>query len=560
MRTRPLSTFSAWLRGVPSLVWWITGTYLVALLAYSFLLPTYRAPDEPLHVDLTHLFSTDAQYPAWDDRDVGSDVQRSLGLVMFGRRSLHLTEAEALPKNERPSFEDLEAPGYRTGVNQIPQHPPLYYVVSGSAERVVETMLGGDDPSYDLEVWFYRLVSIAFVAPLPLIIWTTSRRLSLPRAAGYAACLIPLCIPQLTHIGASVNNDSLMMLAFWLLTPVALRIADGNLRPATAGLAGLITGVGLLTKGFALVLPVWILAALLIAWRRAGRSATRPVVVAGLVYGFVAFAVGGWWWVRNLVLYGQISPSRFGQLLPNREDVEVELGRFIHSWAYTTTRRFWGDFGWYDGAFIPALVFGLLTALVLIGVARACARRDKVAITPIANRLLLAGPLLLLVATQFAFAFRGYLLSGRMPGMQGRYWFGAVASMAVVVALGWANIARRFQRWLPLAVLAGAAIVHATAIRAIINQYWGAPGSAIADRFRSILAWAPLPGEVIVAGAALGTLIVLCTTVGVLKAALRPDAQAETGPDEQVDDRNDRVGIAAASTESGPVLVPSPSQ
>jgi small subunit ribosomal protein S36 len=536
MRTGLLSHVSSRVRRVPPLVWLITGTYLTALLAYSFLMPTYRAPDEPLHVDLNHLFAEDLRYPAWDDRDTGPEIQRSLGMVRFGRRSLHLTEQEALPKDERPSYEQMAEPPKATGVNQIPQHPPLYYVVSGGAERAVETMFGGNDPSWDMEVWFYRLVSIAFVAPLPLIIWSTARRLGAPDAVGAAACLVPLAIPQLTHIGSSVNNDNPMMLAFWLLTPLTLRVAGGDVRPRTAALAGVISGVGLLSKGFALVLPLWVAAALLLAWRRAGRDATRRVVTAGLTYGGVTFAVGGWWWVRNLVRYGEISPSRFEKMVANTGNDEVDLWGFVRSWAYTTTRRFWGDFGWYDGAYVPAVAFGLLTAAVLVGIAIACTRRDRVAHSVLSDRLLLAAPLLLLVATQFAFAFRGYLLTSRLPGMQGRYWFGAVAGMAVVAVLGWANLAPRFQRLLPIGVLVSAVAMQATAVRAIVNQYWGAPGSAVADRFRAIVAWAPLPGEIIAAGTVLGALVVVTTFGAVCWSSLRsvrePSSAASSSPDE----------------------------
>jgi small subunit ribosomal protein S36 len=507
-------------RRVPLLAWSITGLFVTLLLAYSILLPTFRAPDEPQHVDVARLFSEEARYPAWDDRDIDAGVIRSLPLVGFHnpRGSAHLTEDEAAPKDERPSFEELgEAPA-APSPNQIPQHPPAYYVVAGSAEAAVEVVAG--DPSYDVEVWLYRLVSIALVAPLPLIIWHLARVLSAPAAVGYAAALVPLAIPQLTHIGASVNNDNLMLLAFWAVTPTVLRLGRGHLAPRTAVLAGALTGLGLLTKGFALVLPAWIGGALALAWWRADRDGRRAAVRAGLVYGATALVTGGWWWIRNVVLYGNLSPSRFDELVADRDDFDVELGNFVQSWAYRTTRRFWGDFGWYDTA-IPTLAFGLATAVVVAGLVLALTRRDRLGGSPIGDRFLLAAPLLLLVVTQFAFALRGYLKTSQLPGMQGRYWFGALAGAAVVVAVGYGNLLRRHAHRLPLLVLAAVGGMQLVGAYTVLRHYWGPASSPITDRLRAVVAWAPMPGELIAVGAMVGAVVALATLVQVVRLAWR---------------------------------------
>ena len=547
MTSGPLGKLLSAARRVPVLVWCITGLYVTLLLAYSILLPTFRAPDEPQHVDVAHLFSEEGRYPAWDDRDLGAGILHALNLVQFHRPRLsaHLTEAEALPKDERPSFEELaEAPAAESP-NQIPQHPPLYYVVAGGAESAVEVVTG--DPSYDLEVWFYRLVSIALVAPLPLIVWHTSRVLRAPRAVGYAAALVPLGIPQLTHIGSSVNNDNLMLLAFWAITPTVLRIGQGQLKPRTAVLAGVITGVGLLTKGFALVLPVWVAGAIALAWWRAGRDGRGPALRAGVVYGATALVTGGWWWIRNLVLYQNLSPSRFDELVADNENFKVELGNFVQSWAYRTTRRFWGDFGWYDTA-VPTLAFGLATVVVVTGIVIACTRRDRVGGSPVGDRVLLASPLLLLVSTQFAFAFRGYLKTSQLPGMQGRYWFGALAGASVVVAVGLANLMRRSPHRLPLAVLVGVGGMQAVGTYTVLRHYWGPVSSPVTDRLRAVVAWAPMPGEVIAAGAVVGGLVVVATLVQVVLLAWRGPGD---DPDDVSGDGTDRRADGDAAVPSG---------
>ena len=102
------------------------------LLAYSLLAPTYRAPDEPLHVDLAHLFAEDLQYPAWDDRDTGSGILRSLNHSGFHTGSKHLDAGDAAPRGDRPSLDELEVPERPRSINQLPQHPPLYYLIAVS--------------------------------------------------------------------------------------------------------------------------------------------------------------------------------------------------------------------------------------------------------------------------------------------------------------------------------------------------------------------------------------------------------------------------------------------
>src|SRR5690606_18497572 len=337
----------AGLRAVPGYVWWVTALYVTVLVGYSIVVPTYRAPDEPLHVDLSHLFSEELTYPAWDERDTGPDVQRSLSIVRFGDQAAHLEAGDAPPKSERPAFEDRASPPMPTGINQLPQHPPLYYVTTGLAMWAAEAVVGDPIGDFVLETWLYRAMSIAFVAVLPLAVWRVCELLGAARTVTVTAMLVPLAIPQLMHIGASANNDNLVLAFMWLSTPVVLRIARGALGTRTAVLAGVLTGLGLLPKLYASVPPIWVLGALLLAVRRARRANLGAAVRFAVVYGVVALVTGGWWWIRNIVLYGELTPSRFSELVPPT-DRPRDLWAFLDAWAYSTTRRFWGDFGWYD--------------------------------------------------------------------------------------------------------------------------------------------------------------------------------------------------------------------
>lgn len=525
----------------PRIVWTITVLHVAVLLAYSLLAPTYRAPDEPLHVDLAHVVADDLRYPAWDDRDTGAGILESLHLVEFHNGSRHLEAADAPDRDDRPSIDELDERDRPRSINQLPQHPPLYYVVAGGLERLAEVVTGDPLGSFDVETWFYRLVSIAMVSPLPVIIWRTARRLRLPESVGVAAMLFPLAVPNYLHIGSVVNNDNLMVLLFWLLTPLVIRLAQGEVGLRTAAMAGLVTGLALYTKGFALIMPLWVLAALAVVLRRQGRGQLRRIVHAGLAYTTVMVAAGGWWWVANMVRYGEPLPTRYDDLVSPVDSDVRDIGMFLETWSTITTRRFWGDFGSFD-VHIPGYAVTIATLVVVVGIVVATTRRDRIAGTALGDRLLLAAPFLLLVVVQFANALRAYISLGRMPGLQGRYWFGAMAALAVIVALGLANLMRSASRALPLAVFAGAVGMNTLGVGAMLGTYWGASGSAFGERFRALVAWAPLEGEVIAVGAALGALVLLVVAVQLVAMAVRPD-----GADRDPPGRRSAGAVAPAS-------------
>jgi hypothetical protein len=277
-----------------------------------------------------------------------------------------------------------------------------------------------------------------------------------------------------------------------------------------------------------------VIAALAIARRRGGRPATRPALVAAATYAGTALAVGGWWWVRNLALYRAISPSKVDGMVPAPEHLHVDWGGFLDKWGYLTTQRFWGDFAG-AGAHMPALAFVPATAVVLVAIAYALRPRDRVGATPRSERLLLAGPLVLLAVTQFAFAFRGYLKTGLFPGMQGRYLFGAVASTSIVVAIGLANLLRAgARRWLPLGVLGIACVLHGLSIVRILGYFWEDAGSSLGDQVRAMMAWAPLPGPPLAVGTAVGAAALGATVAQVARPG-RPVAPLAPPDDDEPD-------------------------
>lgn len=531
-------------RAVPTVIWCVVGAYIALLLTYSIIVPTYQAPDEHLHVSLSHDIAEGRGYPRWDEGRINVGVQQSLSLAEFSRgrntgpRAGHLTPEEALPKGERPSIEELRAgelPGDDVNhINQLSQHPPLYYVASGTLLRGTQALVGDSDWSFDVETWYLRLLSIALIAPLPLIIWRSTSLLRLPPSVGVAATLVPLAIPQLLHIGSTANNDSLAFLLFWLMTPSLIHIARGQLGLRRALLAGVVTGLALLTKGYAIVLPPLILAAYGCAIWRQLRDRLKPTIVAAGAYLATTIAVGGWWWLRNIVRYGEPIPSQHSAQVPAREGVELDILEFLNRWSVDTTRAFWGKFGWLNVP-IPGVATFLATVVGVGAIALACKRTDRVASLAWPLRLLLLLPLPLLWAAHIATVLPSHLRSGLWGGLQGRYWFSAVATLSILIALGVAQLVKqRRQNWLPLSVLAATGVMNVTAALSILGFYWGRPEGSLVDRLDALVAWAPLPGELLGVGAVVCVGLMTLATYQIVMLTRR--SPGESSPSAPVDD------------------------
>ncbi len=393
-----------WVRAVPWLVWVATGVFAVVLAAWSILIPLYEAPDEPAHVDLVMHLAAGGSYPSYDDRQWSTAVLADCGkYVATQRRCPARTDAAPAPGGGHRtwtwSFGGSKGPGLRphplsgapskgSGAgfdalggdkqvgppNQLPQHPPLYYEGAGLVVRA-ERFLPGTW-SMAGEVALLRLLSVAMVAPLPLLAWATAHVLGLARPVTVVAAWLPLAVPQLAHIGSTVNNDAplIVLASLALLGCASVLGGDRSLRTA-AGL-GAVSGCALLVKSSGAAAVVAVLATYAVAAvrdRRVSAGVRRRVSQAALIragaFLAVAAAVAGWWYVRNKVTYGTFTPN----IEDGRLDERLQPPGFVPVWAewrhafrVFLPSRFWGWFGWFSVRASPALAHGSTVAVLVL--------------------------------------------------------------------------------------------------------------------------------------------------------------------------------------------------
>jgi 4-amino-4-deoxy-L-arabinose transferase-like glycosyltransferase len=393
----------------------ITAAFTALVAFWTILTPLYDAPDEPLHFNSAVRLAEGGGWPAPGDAELQTMILAARG-------------EGNLPASERSTFLELREshPGYR-GVDQMTQHPPLYYAYSAAVLSAVDFM----NIRADLALLAVRLGGLLFVIPLPLLAWASVRRITRSSRAAIVASTAVFAVPQLAHIMGSVSNDGMAVLFSSVVVWLAIRIMTGDSRWITTVGIGVALALALFTKGTTLPLVPFVAIVMLI-WPtglRIGRRVLHAAVAMAIAFG------GGWWWARNLLVYGSLQPD--GLKYPTQPwppGTGPRIFSFIDAaWGGLPT-SFWGNFGWLSHP-LPAVLSDVLTVLAAGVIAGFAFRKSRVRGMMIALASLPVIFLVALIATTWA----GYVRTQLPAGMQGRYFFVVLIALVVLSAVGWLN-------------------------------------------------------------------------------------------------------------------------
>lgn len=307
-----------------------------------------------------------------------------------------------------------------------------------------------------LAIHIARLLSLAMGA---VTVYFTYRltRLVAPHHdnAALAAAALVAFTPQFLFISSAVSNDSTIA----ALCAVALFLLVRALRGAPtvrgAVLIGAVSGLCTLAKVSGLAMLV--LALLVLAY--VNRKNVRQLVIQS-VAALAAFAVvAGWWYARNVLLYGEVTGTR--------RMIEIFGGRVapltLEGWQAQLREvfeTFWIGFGW-GNIRAPEWVYGLVALGLLlalaglaVGVWRALARRaaskPKVPllewVAPYAPLFVLAAWVLIIFL-----ALLQWMVQTQAP--HGRLMFPALPALAALVAVGWMQLVPRPARMIAARVV-----------------------------------------------------------------------------------------------------------
>ncbi len=411
----------------------ILAAYAVLALAYAWATPPLEASDELWH----------------------------FGLIQ------HLAETGELP---------VQAPGVETPWEQEGSQPPLYYFIAALLVQPLDrsdfdavrqpnphayagvpgavgnkNLVLHDTPHPPLQgtalaVYAIRLFSMALGAVTVSAVYAAARVLAegLPGAFPRQRAMLPLLAAGLTafnpmflFISASANNDTLVTaLNSLIVWQTLLLLRDGFTPRRSVGIALLVALASLSKLSALALLPALGLAALWTAYRRRDG---RGLLFFGVCVAGVWALLAGWWYLRNLTLYGELFGTGTMAAVAGVRETPFTLQTLLDEFqGFRFT--YWGVFGgvniltfrwFYD-------VMDIITLLGLVGLALHLWRaRSDHAYT---GRVLLLGLIVLTgVGGVIAWTAQTY-------ASQGRLLFPFVAAASPLLALGLAELTARVSR------------------------------------------------------------------------------------------------------------------
>ncbi len=406
--------------------------YLVLATLYATRVPIWNAPDEPAHYNVIRSLAVDHRLPVLQPGDYDQDAIARLTHDQF------------------PPGVSIDGLRYES------HQPPLYYLIETPIFLLTE------QASLRVQVVALRL-GTSLIGALVILATYRLARLVFPERSSYplAAAAFVAFVPMHLFMDAEIDNDALVEL---LLSLVLIVLVEDLIKPgiprndlrvgAVAGLAALAKLDGGIS---ALLVAVGFVGSALRATDR--QAALRQVPLRLVRAGGVALLFSGWWFLRNLLVYGPTDPFAL------RRHAEVVVGQpltgaltrsRIRDMLLTAFHSFWGQFGWmgipysdrtYDVLATLSILIALGTTLYLWRLLRPVLAPRRVVMSGVETwgmALLLLEVLLVIVGVVF------YNLRYLQP--QGRYFFPALPALAILSVAGTGELFREERVGLVLTI------------------------------------------------------------------------------------------------------------
>ena len=419
----------------------VLALFVVLGMVYSTTTPLFEAPDEQWHFAFVQYVAT------------------GRGLPVQTEQPTHLARQEA----SQPPLYYLLAAGVTFWIDTsdypsiVWENPHYGYnvpgIVNDNKNLFIHTSL--ENFPYRgavLAIHLARLLSVLMGALAVLFTYLLALEIfPAQKSLAASAGVVIAFVPQFLFVSSAVSNDStivaLAALSLWLMARLLndrrpLHVRDAITLGVACGLAALakVSGLGLST-----------LAVLVLTWHILRQSKIRNAVLNAvkdqkskilfyfLLFTFTFSLVAGWWYARNLILYGELTGTvRMNEIFHLRA-APMSLDQLLVQ-LHDVWETFWVGFGWGNIRAHPLIYtgIGIFVALGVIGWAFRI-RNSQLAIRHSPFAILCAW-----IALMFA-ALIYWIQTTQAP--HGRLFFPALPAIAVLLVFGLAHWLMTNRRW-----------------------------------------------------------------------------------------------------------------
>jgi hypothetical protein len=335
--------------------------------------------------------------------------------------------------------------------------PPLYYMMAASL--IPSTSLVDARPLLPL-----RLMNILFSMLTVVIAYYFAARILKWNPFSVAlVCAVFALLPTYSYLSATMRNGTLATffasLGFYLCAKAVLE--EEQQREARWAWIGVVAGLAILSKlstiGFVFATVVTVVGtspSLRVSVRRAGW------------FGLGVMSTAGWWFARNLFIYGQ--PFA---IVENGYDFTPSPMDWVHTKhsAIIIFKTFWAVFGRINEHYFPDIYrfYWWFAGLAVLGLIRYALRKRR-DLGDLPNELV--G--FFVVAIGMSFVTTMYY-AHNYNSDQGRYMFPVLIPITTFIAIGLnALVPPRYQRWVLDTVVFAFAGINTLVLARLAAVYW----------------------------------------------------------------------------------------
>ena len=398
----------------------IVGVFGLLSLFYMLATPIWETPDESYHYAFADYLATTARLPEQDPENIEAWEQEGSQPPLY-----YIIVASLIAPIDRTEPEQIYNPHTKRGIGLATDNQNL---MLHNRDQEAFPWHGAE-----LATLIGRLVSISCAM---MTVWLVFRfaYLLIPNNSQVALLAMAFTTfnPMFIFISASMNNDNLVILLGTASMVLLMELWRGGWNWRTITTLAVLLGLAALTKLSGLTFAPIVGLGILLLQRRENRPFT-DLVRAGLLIAGGILLIAGWWYARNIYLYGDITglnvmveivgprPAGF-----NLNDLWHEREGFFYA--------FWGWFGVLS-VLGPTSLFTIVSGLcivALVGLVHYLTQRTN--------------SIIWLFVLQFIITFGGLIRwSLQTPASQGRLLFPVIALISTGLALGLFHLQKTLQ-------------------------------------------------------------------------------------------------------------------